>query len=81
MNETEEGFKLAKGELVETQGEIGQVRDELEKVKDVQAQMEGKVRDIKQNWWNVLRPDVRGRMASLRNRGRKYAPSKRIVTR
>ena len=47
INETEEGFKFAKSELVETQGEIGQVRDDLEKVKDGQARIEGKIRDIK----------------------------------
>ena len=38
---------MSKEELVETQGEIGQVRDELNKVKDEQARMEGKVKDIK----------------------------------
>ena len=46
MDEPKEVFKLSKEELVETQGEIGQVRDELDKVKDEQARMEGKGRDI-----------------------------------
>ena len=38
---------MSREELVETQGEIEQVRDELNKVKDEQARIEGKVREIK----------------------------------
>ena len=47
IKETEEEVKLVKGGLVETQGEVEKVKDDLEKAKDVQARMEGKVEDMK----------------------------------
>ena len=68
--------------MVETQGDVEKVKDDLEKAKDVQARMEGKVEDMKVELVDCVETRCKRQDGLLMEQGeRKYAPSRQIVTR